>query len=111
MAAAVYMRREGAPLFCDLAPLRQRKHLEPAAVGEYGTVPAGETVQAARLAQGLQTRPQIQVVGIAQDYLGPHILLQIFMINALDAAHGADRHKDGGLYAAVVGGQHTAAGT
>ena len=46
MARAVYMTAEVSALLREFAIMAQRKHLEAAAVGEYGPVPAVELMQA-----------------------------------------------------------------
>ena len=50
-------RPEPDALLGDLGQVEQAHHLEAAAVGEEGAVPAHELVQPARLAQGLDAGP------------------------------------------------------
>ena len=94
--AAVGGRGEGHAFFGDLAPVRQREHLEAAGIGEDRLVPAGEAVQAAVGLDHLEAGPQEQVEGVAEDDLGaefPDLVRQ----HALDRAVGADRHERRGL--------------
>ena len=74
--------------------LRQREHLEAAAVGEDRAVPAHERVQAAELRHELLAGPQREVIGVREhdlaagrgDLLGRH---------RLHRAVRADRHERG----------------
>ena len=104
------MRSELASLLAQLAYAGEREHLEAAGVGEYGAVPRVEAVQAARLAQGVETGAQVEVVGVAQDNLGFHLLPQLAEVHTLHAAACAHGHEDGGAYLSVVGGDEAGAG-
>ena len=100
------MGLETAPFFGEFTDAGERKDLKSAAVGQYGAVPPGETVQAAGFVQGLGAGTQVEVVGVAQDDLCADFLDQVAVEHALDAAYGADGHKNGGAYLAVVGTEH-----
>ena len=63
------------------ADLRQGEDLESSAVGQDGSVPGFELVQASGLAESLQTRSQIQVIGVAQDYLGAYVFLELLVVS------------------------------
>ena len=80
-----------APLL-DLPQVRQREHLEPAAVGEDGPVPAHEFMQAARLLHQRLARAQVQVVGVGEYDLRAAVL-QLLRRHGLDRGLGAHRHE------------------
>ena len=67
MAGTVDMRGEGAAVRRQFADGGQGENLEAAAICQDGTVPVFEPMQAARLAEGVQTGPQIEMIGIPQD--------------------------------------------
>ena len=69
-----------------------------------------ELVQSAGLVQGVQAGPQVQMIGIAQDDLGPYIGRQIPVIHAFDGAHRSHRHEDGGQNLPMVRGDAARAG-
>ena len=104
------MALEGATLFGYLAYLGEGEYLESAAVGEDGPVPRSEGVESARPAEDVESGTQIEVVCVAQDYLGPYVVLQVAVIYPFDASYRSHGHKDGGLYHTVVGIQETASG-
>jgi hypothetical protein len=56
-------------LFRDLAQFRQAEHLEPAGVGEDGTLPVHEPVQPAVRTDHFDAGTQHQVEGVAEDDL------------------------------------------
>ena len=60
-------RLELDALLGDLGQVEQAHHLEAAAVGQEGAVPAHELVQPARLAQGLDAGPGGISLGIKVD--------------------------------------------
>ena len=53
---------------------------------------------------------QVEVIGVAQDDLGFHLLFQLRDVHAFNRADGPYGHKYRGLYGAVVGGYHACAG-
>ena len=73
-AVAVQMGSKGHAFLRDLTQLGQAEHLESAAVGQDGAVPAGKLVQAAHIGYQLITGAQMQVVGVAKHYLGADLL-------------------------------------
>lgn len=101
MPGAIQMRGKGDPLLTDLAQIPQGKNLEPAAVGEDGPVPIHKFVQAAGLLDDILPRPQIQMIGIAQDDLGAQGF-QVPVVHGLDRSLGADGHENGRLDDAMV---------
>jgi hypothetical protein len=104
------MALEGASFRGKLTDGAEAEHLESAAVCEDGTVPAFETVKSAGLLQYIQSRAEVQVIGIAEDNLCLHVILQVFMINPFHRTDGTDRHEDRGTDVPVIRMQHTAPG-
>ena len=101
MARAVDVAAEVGALLGELAVVAEAENLEAAAVGEDGAVPAVELVQSARPGDYVHPGTQIQVVGVAQDYLGVHGIVQLVRVHGLYRADGAHGHKDGGEDLAV----------
>ena len=67
-------------------------------------------MQTASLAQDVEARAQVQVVGVAQYDLGLHLLAQLLEVYALHRSHRAYRHEDGGAYLAMVGADQASTG-
>ena len=55
-------------------PLSEGENLVPAAVREYGPLPAYEPVEPSRLLYYLHARSQIEVVGVSEDHLHTDLL-------------------------------------
>jgi len=108
MGAAINVRAEFYALFLNLPGIAERVHLIAARIGENGPVPAIELVQATGRAQHLQPRPQVEVVGIAENNLGLHILLQRGLRHGLHGAGRANGHENRGFDGPV--GRFEAAG-
>ena len=53
----------------QLADAGEREYLKTTAVGEYRAIPGVETVKTASGAQHVETRTEIEVIGVAQDDL------------------------------------------
>jgi hypothetical protein len=106
-ARAVEMRLERHAVLADFAQLREAEDLKAAAVGQDRSVPPHEAVQAAQVADQFAARPQIEVVGVAEDDLGAD-LAQLGRRQRLDRGLGAHRHEDGRLHQAVQGAQPAA---
>src|SRR5256714_2674346 len=77
----------------DLAQRAETEHLEAAGVGEKRMRPAYETVQALMRGDDVESRPQPQMVGVAEDDLRAE-LLELARCHGLDRAVSADRHED-----------------
>ena len=107
MLRSVDMRAEFASLFPKFAYAGEREHLKTARVGEYGLIPSIELVQSASLAQGVESRPQIQVVGVAKDYLGLDLVAQLGEVYALDRTARAHGHEDRSLSLPVCSGDES----
>jgi len=110
MPAAVDMALESASLSSQLTDWAEAEYLESAAVGKYGAVPVFELVEAACLAEYVQSGTEIEVIGVAEYDFGLHVLLKVFMIYPLHGAYGAYRHEYGGTDVPMVRMQHTAPG-
>ena len=106
VARAVDVRLETTPLLGEFADTGEREDLKSAAVGQYGSIPSGKTVQAAGFVEDVGAGSQVEMIRIAEDDLRSDLVDQITMEDAYDAADGADRHKNGGLDFAVVGTEH-----
>jgi hypothetical protein len=100
LQGSVDVRAEGDAVVVHGAQLRQREHLEPAAVGEHRARPPGEAVQASERMHHLGAGAQPQVVGVAEHdaRVGGADLLHR---ERLDGADGADGHEGGRLDRAV----------
>ena len=110
MLAAIDVAAEGHPLVSQFAVLGKGEDLEAAAVGQDGTVPPVELVQASGTLDDVHTGTQVQVIGVAQDDLGLDVLAQFGHMDSLDGSHGAYWHEDRGLDLAVVGRDESSAG-
>ena len=102
-AVAVQMGSKGHAFFRDLAQFGKAEHLESAAVGQDGAVPAGKLVQAAHIGYQLITGAQMQVVGVAEHYLGADPLQILRGQAALDGTGGGNILEGRGLHRAVHG--------
>ena len=93
VAVAVEMRLEHHALFGDLAQPAQAEDLEAAGIGEDRPRPVHELVQPAEPPDRLVPRPQIQMIGVAENDLGVEIVDQIPRQQALDGGLRPDRHE------------------
>jgi hypothetical protein len=93
---AVDRRLEGDSFFADLAQCAERKNLKAARIGENRSVPAHEAVQSTMCGDGLQTRSQPKVEGVAETDLRA-AFDQVARGHRLDRSVGADRHEGGGF--------------
>src|SRR5262245_27538509 len=96
----IQMRAKLCALFVDLPSSGEAEYLIPAAVGEDRMWPADELMQPTSAGDQLVARPQIQVIGVAEDDLRAG-LLEIAVERRLDASLRADRHERGCLHDAV----------
>ena len=86
------MRAEGHAFGADGAQLVEAENLESPGVGENRPGPRHETMQAAELADLFHSRPQVEVIGIAEKNLDPEFFKNVLR-NALDGGQRADRHE------------------
>lgn len=104
------MRAEFGSLLGELAVVGERKHLKAAAVGEQRACPPVEFVETAGFGDYLHAGTQIEVVGVAEYYLGVDVVGKFMLMHTLNRAEGAHRHENGGGNFAVVGGDEAGAG-
>ena len=92
----------------DRPPRRETEHLIPAAVCQDRFRPADKPMEAAAARDEIVARPEIEMVGVAQEYRGAGGV-QILMRDAFHRALRPDRHERGRLDLAVGRRQDTAA--
>lgn len=97
------MGGKGHAFLRDLAQLGKAEHLESAAVGQDGPVPAGKFVQTAHIGYQLITGTQMQVVGVAEHHLGADLLQILRGQAALDGTGGGNILESRGLHRAMHG--------
>ena len=85
------------PFFADTPSVGQRKNLVASAIGEEGPLPLHERMQPPRFFEQIRPRPQVQVVGIAQDNPGPYAVLEFIAAQTFDRTQGPNGHEEGGL--------------
>ena len=74
MLTAVNVRTKFATLVAQFSNAGQRKHLKATAVGKHRAVETIELVQTAGTFQNVESRTQIQVVGVAQNDFGINLV-------------------------------------
>src|SRR6267142_4527598 len=92
MRRPIQMRAKRHPLFVHFPQFSETENLEPARVGEDGTVPGHKPVQPAHPPHSVHARPQIKMVGIPQQNLYPEIFEQVLRY-AFDRSQRPHRHK------------------
>ena len=102
------MAAKGHGLFRYLRDPGKGHDLEAPGVRQDGAIPAHEPVQAAQALQPLGSGPQHQVIGIAEDDVGPGGL-HLVHGQGLDRGCGPHRHEGGGADLAPGGVQDTRA--
>ena len=102
MLRAVNMGAEGAAFRREFAYGTEGKDLNPAAVSKYRPVPAFEFVQPSGGLEGVKPGPEVEVIGVAQNYLSLDVILEVMVIDSLDGSDGPDRHKYGSVNLSVV---------
>ena len=103
MLGTVDVRTEFHTFFPHLTDTRQGKHLKTTTVCQHRAVKSVELVQSAGLFNHIQSRSQIQVIGIAQNNLGLNILFQLVQMDSLHRSQCSHRHKDRGFNLSMVG--------
>src|SRR2546425_1253626 len=100
MRRAVQMGLKLDSFLAQLAERVQAEDLKSSAVGQYGVLPGHEPMQPAQLIDRREARPQVQVIGVAQDDRRPsffeHLLRQ-----RLDCPLRADGHEGRSIKRAV----------
>jgi len=100
MPRAVDVGLEMHALLGDPPQGAEAEDLEPAAVGEDGAVPVHEPVETPVVPDQLVARTQVEVVGVAEDDLGPR-LLEPRRGHGLDGSLRPHGHEDGRAHLAV----------
>ncbi len=110
MRRPVQMRAKRHAFFRHLAQFVQTENLEAAGVGENRARPRHEAMQPAQLADLLDSRPQIKMVGISQKNLDAEFFQNVLR-DAFDRRQGSHRHEDWRFDDAVRRGQPAGAGS
>lgn len=108
--AAVDVTGEGGALLGDLAAVGEAVDLVAAAVSQEGAVPLHELVESAGGFHYLHAGAEVEVVGVAENDLCPHLFPELPLVDALDGTQGAYGHEDGRLDSAVIGSEQAGAG-
>src|ERR1700688_74574 len=96
MRRPIQVRSKCHPFFRDLAQFSEAENLKSARVRKNGAIPCHEPMQSAHLANRLHSRPQIKMIGIAQQDLDAKVFQHILRY-ALDRTQSPHRHKYRGL--------------
>src|SRR5260370_20160843 len=76
--------------------------METSGVGNDGSLPAHELMQPAQATNHLMSRPEVEMIGVAENELRAQ-LFQNVLRHGFYCARGAARHEGGGLDLAVRG--------
>ena len=106
---AVEVRAKGYAVLGDFAQIAEAENLEAAGVGEDRAIPRHEILHAAKPADGLDSGPEIKMIGVVKKNLDAEFFERILR-NTLDRADCADGHEDRRLDFAVRRGESTGAG-
>ena len=107
---AVDVGTEITPLLLELAARGEGEDLKAAAVGEHGSVPGGEAMDASGAFEDLHAGPQVEVVCIGQYDLSMSFVADVPVEDSLDGSGGAYGHEDRGPDRSVIGLEFTGAG-
>jgi len=110
MRRAVDVTLEGHAVIVDLAGLRKRKDLKAARIGQHGTRPLHEVVQAAHITHKFVAGTQVEMIGVAQDQRGVDVL-EMLGRERLDRGLRAHRCEDRREQVAVRRGEDAGSGT
>jgi hypothetical protein len=83
MTRTVNVRFERNTFRINLPVFRKGINLISSAIGEYGALPAIETMQPSGLLQHLKARAEVEVIGIAQDDPGINVLFKFTLMHGL----------------------------
>lgn len=109
MRRAVYVTLEGHAVVVNFAGLRERENLKAARVGEHGTMPLHELVQAAHVAHEFVAGTQIKMIGVAQDERSVDVF-EMLRREGLDRRLRANGREDRRDEVAVRRGENPRAG-
>ncbi len=101
--------RNVTPSSFDLAQLIEAEYLKSAGVGKNRAGPRHKAVQSTQLADLLDPRSQVKVIGIAQQNLNAQFFEDVLR-NPFDRGQRAHRHEDGSLHFAMSSDQTSGAG-
>src|SRR5208282_857250 len=101
---AVHMRIELDAVWFDFPDSGKAENLVTAAVGENRQFPVHEPMQPASGANDVESGPDVEVIGVAEDDLRTHFA-EFARVERLDAGLRANRHEYGCFDNAVRGGQ------
>src|SRR6478672_9757062 len=87
-------------VFADFSQGCKGKDLESPGVGEDGSIPAHELMEAAHLFYELIPRPQVKMVRVRQNHRRAH-RCQVIGVERLYGGEGSDRHERGRWNVAV----------
>src|SRR4051794_12427499 len=102
MTASVDVRLELDAGLGHGPPIREAEHLVAAAVGEDRPPPAREPVEPAEPPNQRVARPQVEVIGVAEDDLRAGVL-EVLVRQRLDGTLRAHRHERGRVDRTVRG--------
>ena len=108
--SAIKVRFEVDAFGGDFIERAQGENLVAAGIGEDGTVPGGEAMETAELADDFGAGAEIEVVGIPEDDLRAE-LGELIRVDGFYGALRADGHEDGRLDFAVGKIERAAAGS
>ena len=103
MLGAIDMRLKHSTFFGNLPTIGKRKNLITTAIGKDWAIPSIELMQTSNFLQGVDTRPQIEVISISKDNVGIDVVLQLALMHSLYCSCGSNRHKDRRLNGSVRG--------
>jgi len=103
------MRAERDTLFADFAQITQTEDLKAAGVGQNRAWPRHEAMQSAQLPDLLDSRPQVEVIGVSQENFNAEFFENVLR-DAFDRGQGSHRHEDRGFDFAVRRDQATGTG-
>lgn len=110
VGVSVEVGLEGDAFFGNFPQGGQAEDLEATRVGEDGTGPVHEFVEAAEFSDQFVAGAEVQVIGVAEDDGGLEFVVEVALGEAFNGALGADGHEDGGGDVAVGGVEDTGPG-
>ncbi|MPN33324.1 hypothetical protein SDC9_180809 [bioreactor metagenome] len=84
MFTSIDMRSESSTFFFNFSILGERKNLKTTTICKNWFIPTVEFMQTTGTLKRINTRPQIQMIGISQNDLSLNILFQLMKMNGLD---------------------------